>query len=104
MRRMFVALIPLILVSCSQNTSEAILGKWIDGQATFEFLEGGKLSVTVQGMRVAEGTWKLLDDGRLSVERGGRRWTYKVTIDGKNLTLAKETGPGSGEVDHYRRP
>ncbi len=105
MRRMFAALVPLILVSCSSKPSaEALLGKWrqdgVERDAeTMEFFKDGKLRLGQEGIPASDeitSTWKIRDDGHLEF----RNVVYKVTIEGDQLSLENT---GTRRTERYRR-
>ena len=94
----FVALIAFVMVSCSSDNDEDLIGKWYFDQAKtdemFDFRTDGK--VLIEG--VDDGTTYTTKDGIITFTYpDGETETIKYSISGNVMTLSGASGDGDME-------
>jgi hypothetical protein len=97
--------IVFLLLSCSSNVENAILGKWdlIDGEGNMEFFKDGTVSIVEDGSTMG-GSYKFVEKGRIKFEFGGLGAlagprVVKVSISGNELAI---TNP-QGDIAKFKR-
>jgi hypothetical protein len=96
-----VVLATLIAGACSFKSQNPIVGKWkaVDNAQTIEFTKEGSLSFSGEG-RSLSGNYKLIDEGRVQIDIGGRSEIFSVKITGEELSM---THPNESRAFRYKR-